>query len=147
MKRALMRISKIAFALYLIVVLALIQALFSTSAFIEVVAKNPEMAFYFRCLNVLFFSLGVLSLGWNCIESSRTRKGLWFVIVCASFCCAFSVFSIKGFFMVIVACTLTPVAGPFMDFFDYSDIAEYFAAAFVLLVLVGFGKSSHSPAG
>jgi len=145
MKKLLMQISNMGIALYLIVVLALIQALFSTSAYLEVAAKNQEMAFYFRCLSVLFFSLGVLTLGWNCIESSRTRKVLWFAIFCASFCCALSVFSIKGFFLVIVACTLTPATAASVNFFNYSDIVEYFAAAFVLLVLVGFGKSSLSP--
>jgi uncharacterized membrane protein YiaA len=144
MKKLWIRLSNVGVALYLILVLALVQALFSTSTYVEVASKNQEMAFYFRCLSVLFFSLGVLIVGWNCLEFSGTRKALWLAIFCASFCCAISIFAIRGFFMIIFACRLTPAEAASKNFFNCSDIVVYFATAFVLLLLVGYKKKLNS---
>ncbi len=127
-------------ALYLIAVIGLVQALFSIFSYVAM-PGHPELVPLFRSLSVVFLLVGLLVLGWQCIEPTASIIAQFFMVACIAFSSAEIIFALKGFFMMMIMSRLSPDAWFFANFFNYRDIAIYFVPAFVVLLAAGAIKN------
>ncbi|MGO8765641.1 MAG: hypothetical protein ACLQSR_10985, partial [Limisphaerales bacterium] len=101
------RIGRMGLALYLIAVIGLVQALFSIFSYVAM-PGHPELVPLFRSLSVVFLLVGLLVLGWQCIEPTASIIAQFFMVACIAFSSAEIIFALKGFFMMMIMSRLSP---------------------------------------
>ena len=130
-------IKKLSEAIYLIMTLALIQALFAVTAYVATNRHNLEMVLIIRILSVAFLVVGLVVLGWNTRGQNVSLKVCIFEALCVSIPTASLIFAIKGLFVFVIASSLNPETSILTNFFNYRDILIYFLPSLILLVATG----------
>lgn len=140
-EQLLIRIGRVGTALYLVVTIALAQALFGAFTYIAVLNHNSSLTLLFRMLSVILLLAGLIILGWEAIESRTFFRARIFTALFTGISSALMIFAVKGVFMLLLASTLSPNVLINTDFFIYQHILVYFIPSFIVLLITGEMKN------